>query len=108
MKTYLKFQNPIFREDGLNTTIREDIEEYPLNEPIEMQDVDGNKIGEIEIIWIFTKKFEDLDEIDMEWEHDSSCRSYESLLENMRNYFPDFREDKMVQVIYFIEKKIEL
>lgn len=95
----LKFKKPTFR-NGMNITIRRGIKDY---EKDKWNDLihEWKIIGKIIIMDVHHKKFKELEGLDIEWEHDPECRTYEWLLKTMQTFYDDFKECEDITVVDF-------
>jgi hypothetical protein len=99
----LKFRNLTFNK-GLNLTVRRGDELYSnmshdwmfkiLNEK-------GEEYARAKIMVLKLRRFNELTDEELEYEHDPNCRTVEGLLKAMKGYYPDFREDEEVTLIFF-------
>lgn len=97
------FENMEFKKDEVNLTVRrgtkwdasKDIEGYAVGTRKE----DGSRL--IEVRETKVMRFEDIEKEDLTFEHDPRCRTYEGLLEVMREVYSDFDVYEIVTLVYF-------
>ena len=88
MDKVIFFESFVFSK-GLNVTVRRGtkwMQDNPMN---------------IDVTERYTKRFKDLHEIELHSLHDKKLTIYSSLLQTMKQYYPDFREDEVVTIIWF-------
>jgi len=95
----LKFQNPIF--SWMNITVRRGVRQ--LNGTVKLMDPRGYPrfLGYGFVLKYKIKRFKDIEDKDLELEHDPKCRTYVGLLETMREVYDDFDVNEIVTLIQF-------
>lgn len=101
MSKALKFSNPIFQR-GVNLTVRKGLKWAGKLGKVCLCDA-NNVIHEYgKIIITTTRHFNELEERDLHLEHDPKCQTIEGLAKVMREVYPDFQEDDIVTLVYFV------
>lgn len=100
MNNHLKFPNLIFRK-SMNVTIRKGEKKFDFSKDLDIQDSEGNVIGDGQLIKVEYKPFYQLDSMDVMFEHDPELRNYTALFWAMTKFYPEFQEGHLVSVIYF-------
>lgn len=97
----LKFSNPVFH-DGENVTVRRGTQWSGVSGVIP---IDSEWSANI----LFTKclAFKDVNEYDIELEHDDSCKTYNGLLQEMRRLYSGFDEREIITIVHFTPIKNE-
>jgi len=88
----LEFKHKVFN-DGLNLTVRRGMKWSVL------------KPDNVDVFLTKVMRFCDLKDYDLYYEHDVKCRTYEGLLDTMRNTYEWFLEKEIVTLVYFREQK---
>ena len=101
----LEFENPKFNH-GLNTTVRRGDKWADLRpgSRVELRAVKGNsqtRLWNVEIMRVLVVRFADLRAIDIEHEHDESCRTLDGLYYELTRIYKDFRRHETVTVLTF-------
>jgi hypothetical protein len=101
----MHFNNPVFH-DGENLTVRRGIKWASAYEGCVILAPDIK--GAIIVRRVIVMPFKELACIDIPMlasEHDPACRTYDGLLETMREIYPDFIEQEIVTLVFFEIKK---
>lgn len=98
---YIKFKNPSFRR-GFNATIRLPDQKFQQNKSYEIQDLQGNALGQCSIIEIYHDSFENIEHVDLEFMHDKNLEDYNILLNELKMLYPGFEEYEHVMIIIFV------
>lgn len=95
---HLLFCNPVFRS-GLNVSVRRGTKWAGR----ERADISGHGVVNLRTKIL---RFMDIEESDIEFEHDPACSTLDGLFDEMRTvYGPDFDSREIITLVYFeIEK----
>lgn len=98
------FENPTFHE-GLNITVRRGAKQY-LNETEFGNYAYGKGDADEPIGFVFVEyqwqiRFVDIENEDIEKEHDPNCRNIDALYETMLKFYPDFDAREIVTLVAF-------
>lgn len=97
----LKFASPIFN-DGLNLTVRRGSKWHGhQGEMVEVVGLDGEVYGQTQVRSSQLRRFADILQRDLDYEHDPLCRTYQGLLDDMRIVYDGFEEDEVVTLLWF-------
>lgn len=100
MKT-LKFQYPVYPL-WINLTVRRGTKHAGLSGKVILEDADGlcpRQFGQITDVKV--KRFKDITQEELNFEHDIECRTYEGLLKRMKELYNNFGEEEIVTLIFF-------
>jgi hypothetical protein len=99
MGMYLEFGNPVMH-DGTNLTVRRGIKWAVAAKKDDIVDIPGGRIARISDIYL--KKFSDINDVELEYEHDPSCHTLNGLLRAMMDvYGSGFDPDEIVTLVFF-------
>lgn len=99
--SYIKFQNIIFRR-GLMQTTRRGTKWHAGEGFVKILDRHDNEWGKgLWIVHTHTYKFNQIPVEEIAMNHDLTCQSYDGLKKAMKSFYPDFKEDEVVTLVYF-------
>ena len=96
----LYFTSPIFN-DGLNVTVRRGVRTVGVSDRVLVKDNNHQELGYAKIQCCKVKRFSDISDMDIKYEHDEQCRKYEGLFSTMKEIYSDFDHNEIVTLIYF-------
>jgi len=98
----MKFQNPIFRKGLMQTTRKGTEWARGTNGHVRICNGKNKFIGGIWIVYSHSLKFKDVMDEEIQMNHDPECQTREGLFNAMKTFYPDFSEDDVVSLVYFV------
>ncbi len=89
---------------GTNLTIRRGPQwasKIDVGDGIRLQSREGGEQQKALVTGIKVKRFRDIREQDLSFEHDPQCHTYNGLFTTMKKLFDDFDEMEIVTMVYF-------
>lgn len=102
----LLFKNYVFR-DGTNLTVRRGnrVDQLKSGTEICLKPSDRSANRKAMLGNLICKLFREITAWEIQFEHDPNCQTYGGLLKVMKEFYPGFKENEYVTLVFFMPMK---